>query len=240
VRPLSFLSPVANDDVALARVPAEGLARAAGGTFERRDGWNVAVDFPQPDAGERGLTQTVAFADRSHVGKLELHGAPADLGALLRGAADGEPELPGNAWRTSEGWLCPLTASRALVLFDTACEAPASSLAAEALARRVAVVDMTCGLAAVALAGPAHRELVARLCAIDLRPSVVPVGGFRPGSIARTPGYVLREREDSLLLLVGWALGEYLWQVVADAAERLGGGPVGADVFASRREYVDA
>jgi len=58
---------------------------------------------------------------------------------------------------------------------------------------------------------------------------VTPVGGFRPGSVARTPGYVLREAEDRLLVMVGWALGEYLWQVVADAARHLGGGPVGAD-----------
>jgi heterotetrameric sarcosine oxidase gamma subunit len=240
VRRLSFLSPGVNEGGALARAPGERLARAAGATFERRDGWNVAVDFPHLDAAERWLTHTVAFADRSHVGKLELHGAPSDLGALLCEAADGEQVLAGSARRVSEGWLCPITRSRALVLFDSACDAPASSIAVEALARRIAVLDVTCGLAALALAGPACRELVARFCAIDLRPSVVPVGGFRPGSIARTAGYVLREREDSLLLFVGWALGEYLWEVVADAAKRLGGGPVGADVFASRREYVDA
>jgi sarcosine oxidase gamma subunit len=46
----------------------------------------------------------------------------------------------------------------------------------------------------------------------------MPVGAFRPGSVARTPGYVLRTAADSLLVLVGWAFGEYLWQVVADAA----------------------
>ena len=35
--------------------------------------------------------------------------------------------------------------------------------------------------------------------------------------------------------MVGWALGEYLWQVVADAAEQLGGGPVGAEALADHR-----
>jgi sarcosine oxidase gamma subunit len=63
--------------------------------------------------------------------------------------------------------------------------------------------------------------LLARFCAIDVRPHVMPVGAFRPGSVARTPGFVLRTSEDSLLLLVGWAFGEYLWDVVADAAGRL-------------------
>ena len=57
----------------------------------------------------------------------------------------------------------------------------------------------------------------------------MPVGAFRPGSVARTPGMVLREAEDRYLMLFGAALGEYVWTVVADAAGHLGGGPVGAD-----------
>ena len=50
----------------------------------------------------------------------------------------------------------------------------------------------------------------------------MPVGGFRPGSVARTPGYVLREDAERFLMLFGWALGEYMWTVVADAGERTG------------------
>jgi hypothetical protein len=53
----------------------------------------------------------------------------------------------------------------------------------------------------------------------------MPVGAFRPGSVARTPGYVLREDDERFLMLFGWALGEYMWTVVADAAGSLGGVP---------------
>jgi glycine cleavage system aminomethyltransferase T len=104
----------------------------------------------------------------------------------------------------------------------------------------VSVIDVTSGLAALTLAGPGSGELLARFCAIDVRLSVTPVNGFRPGSVARTPGYLLREREDGLLVLVGWALGEYLWEVVADAAEHLGGGPVGADALQARAALEQA
>ena len=61
---------------------------------------------------------------------------------------------------------------------------------------------------------------------------MTPVHGFRPGSVARTPGFVLREDEERYLTLVGAALGQYVWTVVADAAGHLGGEPVGADALA--------
>ena len=66
--------------------------------------------------------------------------------------------------------------------------------------------------------GPLAREVFARFTAIDLRPQVTPVHGFRPGSVARTPGVVVCEGEDRFLMLFGAALGAYVWTVVADAA----------------------
>jgi glycine cleavage system aminomethyltransferase T len=91
--------------------------------------------------------------------------------------------------------------------------------------------DVTCALAALLLVGPGWRELLARFCAVDARERSFPVGVLKPASIARTPGYLLRQRDDELLLLFGWALGEYMYEVVADAASHLDGGPVGADAL---------
>ena len=95
-----------------------------------------------------------------------------------------------------------------------------------------AVVDLTSAMGALTIAGPLAGELFARFTAIDLRPRVTPVHGFRPGSVARTPGAILREAEDRWLMLFGAALGSYMWTVVADAAAGLGGGPVGTEAFA--------
>jgi glycine cleavage system aminomethyltransferase T len=137
----------------------------------------------------------LTWADMSHLRKLEVHGPHA--------------LTPGQASRVNGSWRCPITRDRALVIGD----ADADGL------------DLTCSLAALAISGPQAREVFARFCALDLREREMPVGGFRPGSVARTPGYVLREDADRFLMLFGWALGEYMWSVVADAAESFGGVP---------------
>jgi hypothetical protein len=60
---------------------------------------------------------------------------------------------------------------------------------------------------------------------------VTPVNGLRPGSVGRQPGIVIREDEERYLFLFGWATGEYMWSVVADAGGHLGGRPVGVDAL---------
>jgi glycine cleavage system aminomethyltransferase T len=202
---LEFLSPAPS---AVARSPMEREALAAGATLELRDGWNVAVSFD----GEERHREAVAFADRSRIGKLELHS---------------EHGLPlGEATRRDDAWWCPTSRERALVL----CEPDRTAALREQLGD--GVVDLTSAMGALTIAGPLAGELFARFTAIDLRPQVTPVHGFRPGSVARTQGAVLREAEDRWLMLFGAALGSYVWTVVADAAASLGGGPVGTEAFA--------
>jgi heterotetrameric sarcosine oxidase gamma subunit len=196
----------------------EREALAAGATLEQRDGWNVAVSFE----GESGHVATVAFADRSQLGKLEVHGA--DLGALAA-ATGSEPLELGRASRTGDAWVCPVASDRALVL----CEPAQTGELRERLGAEA--VDLTSAMGALTIAGPLAPEVFARFTAIDLRPQATPVHGFRPGSVARTPGAILREAEDRWLMLFGAALGSYVWTVVADAAASLGGGPVGADAL---------
>jgi heterotetrameric sarcosine oxidase gamma subunit len=241
VSALAFLAPDAPGTGA--RSPMHRLAAAAGARMQVRDGWELAVGYGDPSIERERLSDTVAFADRSQLCKLELQGEAAALASLVAAAGDrggGGLELePRRAARGADGtWWCPLTPTHVLALAEPSGAVRLRDSVADAaagLGAGVTVVEVTCGLAAMTLAGPEAGELLARFCAIDVRPGITPVAGFRPGSIARTPGYLLREREDELLVLVGWALGHYLWRVVADAAEHLGGGPVGADALAEHR-----
>jgi glycine cleavage system aminomethyltransferase T len=176
----------------------EGNAKAAGARFEVQGGWNVAVEYP----GQDRVRQTVGFTDVSRLRKLELQGddVPGDLG---------------EAKREGDAWICELTPTRALLIGGDHAAPPYA-------------VDVTTCFAALTIFGPQAREVIARFCALDLRPQVAPPGSFRPGSIARQPGMIIVEGEQTFLLLFGWAVGEYVWTVVDDAARALGGGPVGS------------
>jgi glycine cleavage system aminomethyltransferase T len=147
----------------------------------------------------------VAWADLSHMRKWEVRG-------------EGIDEELGTARRQGEAWWCGVTRDRTLVLGGS--EAPDGAL------------EVTCNYAALTILGPQARETIARFCALDLRPDKAPPHSFRPGSIARQPGMIVVEAPDRFLLLFGWAVAEYMWTVVEDAARSLGGAPVGVEAVA--------
>ena len=85
-----FLTPAPS---ALARSPMERQALAAGARLERRDGWNVAVAFDGEQPERERCRTSVGFADRSHLGKVEVQ-------ARARPAASGrrrDATTPGGA-----------------------------------------------------------------------------------------------------------------------------------------------
>jgi glycine cleavage system aminomethyltransferase T len=214
---LAFLST--GDTLAVSPL-ASGTA-AAGATFEARDGWEVAVRCADPGVEALARRQAVAWADVSHLPKYELQGPAAALDALDPLPAAGD----GLAVRDGDGaWWCRATPTRALVLGRAAAPDAGSS---------VSLLDVTSQLGALRVAGPLGRELFARFCALDLRPQATPPGAFRPGSVARTPGYVLCEAPDRWLMLFGSAYGAYVWELVSDAGMHLGGRPVGVDALAA-------
>jgi heterotetrameric sarcosine oxidase gamma subunit len=224
---LAFLTAATTDPAAPpAESPFASAVAAEDATFEVRDGWRVATRFAPPSVERAACAQSVGWADVSHLGKLEIQvapGAAADLAALAGGLRMGA------AVRARGAWWCLVTGVRALVLSD-----PAGTAAIRdelEASPDLQVLDVTSQFAALRLGGPLARETLARFCALDLRPDRTPVASFLPGSVARTPGFVLREADDQYLVLTGAALAEYLWSVVSDAGRRLGGRAVGADAF---------
>jgi glycine cleavage system aminomethyltransferase T len=217
---LDFLSPATGAAGPPARSSIFDAAFVAhrGASVETRRGWDVIASFGDATAEARACTETVGFADLSHLTKIEMLpadplGAPSGLAAISSG------------W-----WVCPVRPDLRLIV-STAAGQPEAPVPAGAR-----TLDLTGSLAAIAIAGPLARETIARFCALDTRERSLPIAGFRPGSIARTAGYLLREDRDRFLLIFGAAYGIYMWEAVSDAAERLGGRPVGADSLPSPTE----
>jgi heterotetrameric sarcosine oxidase gamma subunit len=234
-----FLAPdaaVADDRFTpLARSPMERAARAAGARFEAREGWSVAVGYTSLEQEREACRRAAGWADVSHLGKLELHASAAeDLSAVVAQGAGGATLELGSATRAADAWWLPLTAERAIVVCEPSAVGGLRERLEEAAgsaSRTFTIVDATCKYGAMTIVGPLAREVFARFTAIDLRPKSTPVGAFRPGSIGRTPGLLVREGDERFLFLFGAALGAYLWETVADAGTHLGGAPVGVEAL---------
>jgi heterotetrameric sarcosine oxidase gamma subunit len=232
-----FLAPdaaVSDDRFApVARTPMERDARAAGARFELRDGWNVAVGYTSREQELEAVRRAAGWADVSHLGKLEIHASADDLAAIVATVAGTSLKL-GTAARVNGAWWLPVTADRVFVVCESAAVAGLRDRVRDAAAsasNTVSVVDATSKYAAMTIAGPLAREVFARFSALDLRPSVTPVHAFRPGSIARGPALLVREGEERYTFFFGWALGQYMWETVSDAARHLGGAPIGLDAL---------
>lgn len=226
----------------VARSPIEHSARAAGARFELRDGWNVAVGYTSPEQEAECCRRTAGWADVSHLGKLELQGAPDDLRAIAADAGAGDGLELGRITQAAGASWYPITHQRVLVVCQPV-QLPGlrGRLQEGAASARgpVSLLDVSCAFAAMMIVGPLARELFARFCAIDLRPQITPMGSVRPGSIARQPGILARTGEEAFLFLFGWAVAEYIWTVVEDAGRHLGGAPVGLDALAALGVLVE-
>jgi|SRR5579875_1269439 len=219
---LGFLSPGVHDGSPPAKSPIASVAARAGAHLEVRGEWEVPVSFGDEAAEHHATQETVGFADASWLSKTQLDGSAEALDGCAAGLSLGTASLHCGAW-----W-CRLAPTRALVL--------GAPPAAESVGC-AHLLDVTAQYCALRIAGPRCREVMSRFCALDLRPTVSPPTALRPGAVARTPGLVVVEEPDQLLVLVGTALAEYFWTVVSDAATRLGGRPVGTDAL--RAEVLD-
>ena len=217
--PYAFISPsaiVADDrHRPLLRSPMEQAHAAAGATLEERGGWQVALYDAEP--GEAWQ------ADVSHLGKLDLRGSAAEMDALTGGLE------PGHVRHDGEVWTLRLTAIHGYVV----CPFEMVPMLRERLGG--SGVDVTCGLAGVALGGSAWREVWARSSGLDVREGRFPPGRCMAGSVMRVPTLVAHI-EDMVLLFVGWEYAEYFWEAMLDAGEPLGIASVSWAVGAGVRE----
>ncbi len=206
---------------------------ALGARFVEDHGWVVAEAFTSPRDEEARARGGVGLADASAGGKLSVRGSAVD--ALIAKAARVTAPATRSARRIrldgAEALVCRRAPDELLVL--------ASAADAQTVERQLSqaagavgcahITDVTSGLAAMDLIGPAARRLLARGSPLDLS-AVGPLAVVH-GQVARVPATMIRLDHPELpiyRILVGRELGEFVWNALAAAGQSLGLVRIGA------------
>jgi glycine cleavage system aminomethyltransferase T len=204
-----------------------------GARFVEDHGWLVADAFTSPRDEEARARGAVGLADVSAGAKLSVRGSGLD--ALITKVANVAAPATRSALRIHLGGPEALVGRRApdelLVLADPA----SAEMVGRQFLHAVAgvgcahVTDLSSGLAAIDLIGPATARLLARVSPLDL----VRVGPLTlvQGQVARVPAAVLHLGQPELpvvRILFGRELGEFVWNALADAGQNLGLVRIGA------------
>ena len=214
----------------------------AGAQIEERDGWRVAANYGDTIAEKKACADSVGVAELSSLGITELLANPAVIEAITTEVAGTAAKL-GEAVFAGGAWWCTVKPDRVLAITspgDTASLRGRLESAAAARNELTSVTDLTSTLTTFSVSGPLARDTFARITALDLREREFPLRGFLPGSIGRVPGLLLRQGPDSFLHTFGAASAQYMWESVIDAAEELGGRPVGIDALGPLGGAVEA
>jgi len=214
----------------------------AGAQIEERDGWRVAANYGDTIAEKKACAESVGVAELSSLGIIELLANPAVIEAITTEVAGTAARL-GEAVFAAGAWWCTVKPDRVLAITspgDTASLRGRLEAAADARSELTSVTDLTSTLTTFSVSGPLARDTFARITALDLREREFPLRGFQPGSIGRVPGLLLRQGPDSFLHTFGAASAQYMWESVIDAAEELGGRPVGIDALGPLGGAVEA
>ncbi|MCH8207220.1 MAG: hypothetical protein IH956_09495 [Chloroflexi bacterium] len=214
---------------------------ALGATMVDDAGWQRPARYTDVDEELARLRESVGICDVSPLAKTSLQGddldaalsaAFPDAGAVAVGRVSRQP-LPGASGSVV---LARLSADEAMVIGAPATE---PSLA-ETLDRHdgtcVHAVDVTSGMAGVAIAGPSAHLVLASVTDLDLSQAGFADMSCAEGRFAEVYGLLLRLDRGALPgyeLYFARDLGDYMWEALVESAQRYGGGPVGTEAIES-------
>ncbi len=180
-------------------------------------GWQIPLVYSTVAEEVAAARSGAALADVSAFLKYSLLG-PAVLAFL-------EASLPGTAALRPRGvsWLperkalaCRLTTDHLLLLaMDMQADALAPQLTRADLFPGLVRQEVTAAHAAFWLCGPQMEEVLAGLTALDISPTALPEGACAETGLVGVPALLVRVPElavPSVLLCVGWEVGEYVWE----------------------------
>lgn len=210
---------------------------AHGAAMVERDGWQQPACYATIDTEMRYLKETVGILDISPACKLVLKGE--DLGRMLSVAFPVADDLETGDVRLAA--LANVSSPASIILARLASDeilALASAGLADVLAANLAedpggcahVIDLSSGLAGVGIAGPRANLILEAITELDTLAPSFPNMRCAQSKFADIQGILLRTDQAGLpgyQLYFGREFGEYMWDVLMEAARRYDGAPVG-------------
>ena len=212
-----------------------------GATMAERDGYSLPSHFGSVEADANHLREAVGLCDISPRTKFVIKGEQLDQlvsrvfpTASIPDVGVISLEAPAGGNHAEKAALCRLAGDEIL------CVAPAG------LAPRLAEVlkddsgqcahalDISSGLAGVAITGPLANRLLGMLSELNTSNSAFPSLRCAQSKFADIHGTLLRMDHGDLLsyqLYFPREFGEYMWDAMVEAAGLYGGGPVGFEAL---------
>ena len=204
------------------------------------DGWRLPLNYGDTAREAGWLRETVGICDVSPIGKVRVVGGDAALAVTTLASLPVEEQvgLVVEADSPLEGGGKLLAACLAsdeyLILTPPGRARPAIAWMRSAPADCAHAVDVTSGLCGVSLVGPATREVLSRVTEVDISSARLPDLRCVQSRFAEIQALLIRRDVNDIpiyQLYAGREFGEYLWEVLVDAAGEVGGGPVGTEAM---------
>ena len=211
---------------------------ALGAEMALVDGWQRPVRYAAADEELAAVRSGVGVCDVSPMGKLALLGDGLD--ALLDSALPNTtPPAVGRAARVDEeSFAARVARDEALVTTASSRTSSLSERLTAGAAGCAHVVDVTSALAAVRIAGPRSRDLLAALTELDVARDAFDSGSSAQSQFAEIHGTLVRLDAAGLpayTLFFGREYGDYMWESIMEAGERYDVTPFGIETLGRLR-----
>ena len=225
------------------RSPLYRALEAHGARFEPLGGFAVATDFGRDAAAEAAQAGSLGLADLTPFPRIGFKGWNIGPWLASNGAEMGEAS--NRAYRQADGArIARLAPGEALVLADRGGAGPliqtldgAWSMAEADGCFRVRRDETSCWLL---LSGAHAPSMLAKVCAVDLRPQVFAPDAIAQTNVARLNVIVIRGDLGPVPaydLITDIASAVYLWGALLDAMAEYDGAPVGLAAIRSLLEH---
>ena len=228
------------------RSPLYRALAAEGARFEPLGGYAAVEDFGRESADEAAQAEALGIADLSPLPRIGFKGW--NIGPWLAGNGAQLGKASNRAYPQGDGTrIARLAPGEALVLAGRTGEGSlietldrAWSMAEADGCFRVAREETSCWLL---LAGAHAPAMMAKVCAVDLRPRAFAPDAVAQTNVARLNAVVVRcdiGTVPAFDLIVDSASAVYLWGALLDAASEFDGAPVGLAALRTLRDRASS